>query len=326
MTEFTASTFVKMWKRGLVSSSKTADDFLGTWATTGFLESLRTFKRSESPLFSGRKLSPDEKGALLSQIEDDLKQELTQSGPHRQQIWEKGWSENLEQLRKSGPGSPLIPGYFERSRYLRLADDFLEVDSPQAEPTSLGFLVDIVLEGLSLKVPYANIHEFGCGTGIHVSRLAKLFPEKTVTGYDWASSSVQILRHLKEQGLSNVGGHLFDFFGPDYDVKIGDKDLILTVAALEQVGADFSPFMEFLEKKSSGLIVNIEPIEELLDLQDSMGALSAEYFRRRNYLAGFYSQLLELELEGRLEVLHSGRSGLGSLYIEGYSIVIWRFV
>jgi hypothetical protein len=315
-----------LWKNGLRTSSARADNFLSSWALNespvreDFLSDLLALR------FPARRLSDGEHGELVDAIEQTVQGNLPRSGRHRQAVWEEGWARNLSAVRAEENESALVPGYFEKSRFVRLGEHFFEVILPATEALLLGCLVDYVVEGLATNFGFDNVHEFGCGTGIHVSRLAKRCPKRQVHGYDWAISSVEIVEHLRRNaGQANLGGARFDFFQPNDQVEVSSDDIVLTVATLEQVGTDFRPFLDFLGKKSPRLVVNIEPIEELLDLESRVGRLSAEYFRKRNYLTGFYSHLIDLESLNKVEIIHSGRSGLGSLYIEGYSIVAWRF-
>lgn len=324
--ELDFTSLLDLWSQGLTSSSERSDDFLASWARNAQLAEEFRLQQSPGLRFSARRLSRIERAELFRRIEIAVEGELSKSGRHRQPIWEAGWTENLVALMGEEKKLALIPGYFENSKYVRLGEDFFEVTLPHTEAMLLGCLVDFVLLGLLAEFPYGNIHEFGCGTGMHVSRIAMRYPSRYIYGYDWAQSSIKILDHLREnQGQQNVAGAQFNFFEPDEGIEISKEDLVMTVAALEQVGSEFLPFLALLERKSPQLIVNIEPITELLDLGSPGGSLSAKYFQKRNYLKGFFSHIRKLEELGQAEILHAGRSGLGSLYIEGYSVVVWRF-
>ena len=51
--------------------------------------------------------------------------------------------------------------------------------------------------------------------------------------------------------------------------------------------------------------------------------LSIKYFKKRNYLDGFLSGLRELEAQEKLTIHDIKRTHIGSLFIEGYSVVVW---
>ena len=319
--------FAEMWGSGLSSSASRADHFLKEWADSGLIKALPSFQDYKNISFPMFKVSESKHQQLMEQVESILGTELTKSGPHRRASWQSGWAENLRKFGASSNSLALIPGYFEKSEYVRFENAWWEIADSSAEPTYLGYIVDTVIQGLQKELSFSDIHEFGCGTGIHVARLAQGFSDMQLSGYDWAPASVELLSAFGDRsGLNNISAGQFDFFEPDDSVAVTQDSLVLTVAALEQVGDKFMPFLKFLKSKNPKIIVNIEPMEELLDLDTQLGKGSAEYFRKRNYLSGFYATLVALESEGEVEIVHSGRTGFGSLFIEGYSCVIWRFV
>lgn len=270
-------------------------------------------------------LGEEELEEVVLKIEKEIEGDLTRSGPHRRNAWENGWAESLANFQHKSDEKSLVPGYFENSNVIRLNDRLFRVASGQAEADLLAFLVDLVVESCRQLYGFDNIHEFGCGTGIHVRRMAHRYSVSTVTGYDWATASQQLLNAISEtDGLANLKARHFDFFNPDSSVEVGNRDVILTVAALEQTGSDFQPFLDTVLAKRPSLVIHIEPIEELLDTTSRLGQLSAEYFRKRNYLQGYFQALIEMQHEAKIRLLHSGRSGVGSFFIEGYSVVIWQ--
>ena len=99
--------------------------------------------------------------------------------------------------------------------------------------------------------------------------------------------------------------------------------MFLTVASLEQTHKNFSKFLDFILKSKPELIINIEPIGEFLDSNNLLDLLSLKYFEKRNYLSGFYGALKALEEQGLIKIHDARRSYLGSLFIDGYSIIVW---
>ena len=72
------------------------------------------------------------------------------------------------------------------------------------------------------------------------------------------------------------------------------------------------------------MCIHIEPIEELLDKNILLDYLSIKYFEKRNYLSGFLSGLKKLEKQNKIKILKADRNNIGSLFIEGYSIIVWQ--
>lgn len=314
----------EFWQSGQPSDHPSATDMMRDWSREGLLSRAVNAGVVMESKVSLKGLSEEERTLALHKIEQELEKDLTKSGPHRKEAWEEGWKDSLTDFRTTRTKQSLTPGYFERSNIVRLKDELFQVATGESEAILLGFLVDLIVETSRQLYSFENIHEFGCGTGIHVRRLAKRYKAATVTGYDWATSSQELVNEIREsEGLANLRARNFDFFSPDPSVDIGAGDAVLTVAALEQTGSSFGLFLDTLISKRPKLVINIEPIEELLDTTTQLGLLSAEYFRKRNYLSGFFQALVDKEASEELTILHSGRSGLGSLFIEGYSIVVW---
>ena len=134
---------------------------------------------------------------------------------------------------------------------------------------------------------------------------------------DWAESSQKIIKRL---GFKTAG---FDLFKPDKEFKLRPNSSILTVAALEQLGKRFKPIVKYWRENQIKLCVNIEPISELLDKNNQWDKLSLKYAKKRNYLEGYLTYLRQLEKQGKIVILQQQRTYIGSLFIDGYSIVVW---
>jgi hypothetical protein len=100
--------------------------------------------------------------------------------------------------------------------------------------------------------------------------------------------------------------------------------VVLTVGALEQTGTEWGPFLDWLLAARPMRVVTIEPIVEWYDPDDPVDLAAIRFHTARNYWRGFPAKLAALEEAGRVEVLARKRSYFGSLYIEGYSQLVWR--
>jgi len=54
--------------------------------------------------------------------------------------------------------------------------------------------------------------------------------------------------------------------------------------------------------------------------------LSVKYSLNRNYLNNYYYYLKKLEEKKIIKILEVKKSHFGSLYINGYSIIVWKFL
>lgn len=287
---------------------------------------------TESWDLSGRDitaLSDLERNDLLDHIESlVLSGEFKISGPHRKPDWEAGWGENLGNLASAGRSnfsSEILPKYFGKSNFLRIAGVHVSsASSDELESELLSVLVDSLVSFLYSSYSAGSLYEFGCGTGHHLVRLRQLLPEAKLVGLDWTESSQMLLAEISrrlEDAL--LVGENFDFFSPNTDLVVNNKSIFLTVASLEQVGNAFGPFLDFVLNARPSVVIHVEPIEELLgDTKEE--ELSKLYFKKRGYLTGYLSALRKLEAQGQLRILAAERTGLGSLFIEGYSVIVWE--
>ena len=256
-----------------------------------------------------RRLTQKETDKVVIQILDTLlDKSIPFSGKHRLKQWEKGWGENV----KEGSATP---HYFGKYKVNRRGGYFVEALSKNYEQEMLYSILDKVFKKYLSKIPF--IYEFGCGTGHNLLRLKKVNPNALLVGLDWAHSSQKMLGKLKLLSFQ------FDFFNPDYRLKLGDKAGVYTVAALEQTGKDYKKFITYLLKQKPQICIHVEPIAELLDENNLMDYLSIKYFEKRNYLSGFLTYLRKLEEEGKIKIHEAKRNGIGSLFIEGYSVIVW---
>lgn len=249
--------------------------------------------------------------------------ELTTAGKEGKPRWEKGWSENLESFRQHGRDlSKLQPKYIRPRQPVRLFQNYvLPVDS-NFELNWYEVFQNWLFTTYFRDVP--TVYEFGCGSGINLAALAKLYPEKHYFGLDWASASKEIVGEVGRSYGWKMEGHVFDFFEPDNNFEIEDGSIVFTLGALEQTGRNYEAFLQYLLRWSPALCINIEPIIEWYDEEKLVDYAAIRFHKVRRYWEGFPQRLQELEQAGRIEIVKMKRSYFGSLFLEGYSQLIWR--
>lgn len=244
------------------------------------------------------------------------------SGPNKEWIWEKGWRENLQEYKRTRDVSALTPKFIQSQPVLRLQRDYIK-------PVNADFefaLVDIYRRWLFSRY-FADakaVYEFGCGSCQHLPVLSDIFPGRPIYGLDWAGASMEIAAELGARNGRNIRGIPFNLLSPDHGLALQDDAAVLTVGAMEQLGKDYRPFVDFLLAKRPGIIVHVETIQELYDAKYLLDYLALQYDAKRNYLNGYLTALRELEREGRLEIIKSQRVFFGSMYHDGYSFIVWR--
>jgi hypothetical protein len=247
---------------------------------------------------------------------------LVKAGEHRFAQWEIGWKENLKKLIESQDIDSIIPNYFGKYDYVRINRKFVKPASKVFEYRTLCVIVDWLSDKYMREVD--AIYEFGCGTGYHLLRTRKVNLTAALWGLDWAPASQEIINQIASKGIiSKLYAHRFDYFNPDMDFQLANNSIVYTVASLEQVGTKFKKFVNYLIKNKPKLCIHVEPISELLDENNLIDYLSIEYFKKRNYLHGFLTYLRKLENDDEIKILQAQRTFVGSLFIEGYSVVVW---
>jgi hypothetical protein len=245
------------------------------------------------------------------------------AGAARAMDWNNGWLENLIEYESTGDIRSLNPKYYGKYQYIRYDSKIWKNGSHDAELNSVRMLMHYIYE--RFLSGNRDIVELGCGTGHHLYQLASINRSINLYGLDWTDSSQRILKLYQSRNPhDNVIGKNINFFSPplgnDY-IPVGAA--IYTFAALEQIGDQHNQIIDFMLASRPKIVVHLEPIEELLDQDQILEYLAVKYFHRRNYLRGFLSALHKRQEKGELKILHECKTGLGSLFIEGYSLVAW---
>lgn len=244
------------------------------------------------------------------------------AGPKRKRNWEDGWGENLAEYRKTRKLTALIPKYFDKYNIHRLRGEFVISETQNFEIKLVAVLQKFIFEKYFKNK--SHIYEFGGGTGHNLIRLRAINTVAELTSLEWAQTGVDLINEVsRDLGDKKIKGQIFNNFVPDASFELSEGAGIYTFAALEQLGADTDALIDYWISQNPNLIVNIEPISELLDQNDLLQFLSVKYFEKRNYLAGYLSKLEERERNGKIVIHDKYRTGIGSRFIEGYSVVAW---
>ena len=279
-------------------------------------------KISETDL-SYFELSTEERDSLmLTVVETLLDPSVKKSGAHRINDWIRGWGENRDEFRIFGNYDSLIPKYFGKLPYVRWKQDFIKAADPSLEYNMARVLQYWIFEKHFTDLD--SVYEFGCGTGHNLLRVNEVNSTCSIYGLDWASSSQDTIKQINKIYGKDFTGHKFDFFNPDYDFKLDNNSGVYTFAALEQTSDKFHGFIDYLVDQKPSICVHIEPMWEYLDNNNLIDFLSIKYFDKRNYLNGLSNYLHELQDSNKIEIIQDQRSYIGSMFIDGYSIIAWR--
>jgi hypothetical protein len=172
--------------------------------------------------------------------------------------------------------------------------------------------------------PYENVYELGCGSASNLARLAEIYPNKTLYGLDWASSSQDIILVMNTKLNINIFGHKFDFFNPDRAFHLKEQSAIYTFGALEQVGSNHENLLNYLLAEKPAICINIECLSELYDVNCLADYLALKYHNKRNYLNSFLTSLKKYEESGQIFIDKIHHQQFGNMYGDTLSYIVWR--
>ena len=272
--------------------------------------------------FRFREIEGAEKDKIILHILQRLdKKDFWISGADKQHIWEKGWEENLKTFRTTKNISSLIPKFVQREPVLRLDSKFIKPFSNSFEFNFVNVYRHWLFSEFFKNV--RKIYEFGCGSCQHIPVLVNLYPDKEIHGLDWAASSLELIRCLKNEMGWNIIGHRFNLFQPDATLDLDADCGVFTMGTMEQLGKDFVPFTSFLLEKRPSIVVNVETIHELYNPEILTDYLAIRFDESRSYLKGYLSYLKELEKDKKITILKIQRVNFGSMFHDSYSLIAW---
>lgn len=282
-----------------------------------FLEKLKLFN------LSYRFMSPKERDDVVLTILKYLdSSDVVVSGSHRKNQWENGWGENYKEYLKTRKLDSMVPKYFGKYNIQRLKGELIVPKGDNFEIKLVSLLQYLIFEKY---FKYSNcVYEFGAGTGHNLLRMREINSDAILYAMEWTKSGVDLLnfvaRELKDPNLKSI---LFDNFEPNEEISLIEGSGVYTFAALEQLGDSSDNIINYWLKNKPSIVVNVEPMAEPLDDDELLQYLSIRYFDKRMYLKDYVVKLKELEKQGKIVIHETIRTGIGSYFIEGYSIVAW---
>ena len=302
----------------------TADDFASALGTTPARLQTHVRDRIQRADLRYETLSREERDAVILGVLNRIDSgELATVGEHRQQVWDRGWAENLEAFAATGFAlESLVPRFIHTQPIGRLNQDYVRKLNRAFEFQ----FHDVVRRWLFLEYmsDADRVCEFGAGSSYNLVAFADLAPDLPLVGLDWAESAVALTDMVGRERHLNLTGRRFDLLQPDPTFDLAGRSAVLTISALEQLGPRHQAFLHYLLEKRPHVCVHLEPLVELYDPASLVDALAIRYHTARGYLTGFLPRLRELESRRRIEILKVQRMRFGSLYHEAYSCVVWR--
>ncbi len=283
------------------------------------------FRKVDPPLLQYEAISKDQERRTIIELSKGLSaNSLRVAGENDPSVWERGWGELAEALKsKDITLEALKPQYFHDGEYCRLNGHLIKPITPFFEYW-VGNLVRATFF-ISHLDEVAHIAEFGCGTGLNLLLISKLYENVTLAGYDWASPSQKILEQIAKQRQLSVATGQFNMLFPEKNlVSLPQNSAIITVHALEQVGEQWPNFLRFVLGAKPKKCLFIEPVLELYEKSTELEKYSIAYHQKRGYLQGLYSELIELEKQKVIAIDAIQRTAFGGKHHEAYTLLAWR--
>ena len=298
------------------------EDIAGSFGTTvdNFNDSFIALY--ESTNWSYTKLEGADKDKKIIDCLEFVKQDKQIiASPIRTTEWESGWKENLDRYKISNNIEDIIPRFIRSNRPVRYKKEFIIPKDPSFE---LNYIKLIQRWFFSTYMhSYSSIHEFGCGSGMHLVTLSNLFPNKKLFGYDFSPSSVDLVNTLSRTTATNITGILFDMCNPSNVTHIDENACCFTFGSIEQLAGKFHNFLDFIMQKKPGICFHIEPTIELYDPTNLVDYTAICFHNNRGFTVGFLPYLQELDKQNIIKLIKVNRLQFGNLHMEGYTQIMW---
>jgi len=272
-----------------------------------------------------RHLTPQEETDLQARIKDILADDtVTKAGGDTLPRWTDGWGEVLERVRQEGVSADTLRPQYFRHDLLRLEGHYIRASSVDFERRLFELFKILLFRRYLADIPH--VAEIGCGTGANLYQLHKMFPEKRLTGCDWAPPSQELLKLIGSETGANIHPVNFNMRtleGRD-KIDVGPDTAIVTLHAMEQLGDDFEAFLGMILDSKPALCVHLEPIAELYEAGLKFDQDGLNYHNKRRYLSGYFNKLNKLYSAKKIEIVHAHRAKFGSTFQEAYTTIVWR--
>ena len=245
--------------------------------------------------------------------------------PERKNVWNDGWDENLNLQKNNNYQLETLMAKFNlvrKNKPLRFMGEYILPNEKNFEHEYFKIYREWLFE--KYFSDFDSIYDIGCGSSYNLIELTKKFPNKKIYGFDFVQPSVDIVNEIAKFYNLNAEGKIFDITNPDHNIHLDENSLIFTSGCVEQVGANYEKFIDYILEMKPKLVVNNEPIYELYDQNILFDYLAAKFHHKRGYPIGYLPRLRELEKEGKIQIIKVKRLNFGSLLMEGYTYIVWK--
>ena len=237
--------------------------------------------------------------------------------------WQDDWFSVLQNLQTNNENVKLIirPKWFRESAFVNIQNCLSLTKTPYVD-WEYQLITRQMLFYTHLK-DIENICEFGSGSGANFYLINEILQDKNFILSDISVTSLKIIEELKRKLNRNNLTYSNIDIEQDIDLQLPDNTAVITTSVLEQIGDNYKNFINFILKEKPQIVINIEPIVELLDSKGKFDNVMNLYCEKRKYLIGYLTELEKLERQKRIKIVMKKRTMVSGTFIEN-SVLIWK--
>ena len=237
--------------------------------------------------------------------------------------WQDDWFSVLQNLQTNDDNvkSIIRPKWFRKSAFVNIQNCLSLTETPYVD-WEYQLITRQMLFYTHLK-DIENICEFGSGSGTNFYLINKILQNKNFILSDISVTSLKIIQELKRKLNRNNLTYSNIDIEQDIDLRLPDNTAVITTSVLEQIGDNYKNFIKFILKEKPQIVINVEPIVELLDSKSRFDNVMKLYCEKRKYLTGYLTELEKLEKQKKIKIIMKKRTMVSGTFIEN-SVLIWK--
>jgi len=237
--------------------------------------------------------------------------------------WQDDWFSVLQNLRTNDDNvkSIIRPKWFRESAFVNIQNCLSLTETPYVD-WEYQLITRQMLFYTHLR-DIENICEFGSGSGTNFYLINEILQNKNFILSDISVTSLKIIEELKRKLNRNNLTYSNIDIEQDIDLQLPDNTAVITTSVLEQIGDNYKNFINFILKEKPQIVINVEPIVELLDSKNGFDNVMNLYCEKRKYLAGYLTELEKLEKQKKIKIIMKKRTMVSGTFIEN-SVLIWK--
>ena len=237
--------------------------------------------------------------------------------------WQDDWFSVLQNLQTNNDNvkSIIRPKWFRESAFVNIQNCLSLTKTPYVD-WEYQLITRQMLFYTHLK-DIENICEFGSGSGANFYLINEILQDKSFILSDISVTSLKIIEELKRKLNRNNLTYSNIDIEQDINLQLPDNSAVITTSVLEQIGDNYKNFINFILKEKPQIVINVEPIVELLDSKNGFDNVMNLYCEKRKYLAGYLTELEKLEKQKKIKIIMKKRTMVSGTFIEN-SVLIWK--